>query len=491
MRGTSLALLATAAAAAVPVLSGRFGNHIGINLGVNYPYDYHEAEAVAALGGTLARWQADWAAIEAPPGAAYNWSATDALVSQLAAFRITPYVIIQPTHPGYDAGAWQTPALSGWPAFTKYAAAFAARYPLAAFELGNEANMEGKATPAAYASFAVPAAAVISTAAPSALVFAPAAASYLCSDNVWLVQFLRNLTSAGTATAFFTGISGWTQHPYVGETKAVSPEHDVRCNYTNGTSGGEIYDVERETLDFYGGQSVTFNVGERGFSSLCTAAEAYSHFGGCDDEFTKAAMYVRQTLWGHYKGGPSAGRDVDLPALWRAHSSSALVTTPAAVSGRSIHADPLASALPPRGFTMNYVLTDAYKSGKDILGKESYSALSVMATQLAGLFLIGRADTGSDDDTVALAFVSNVTLAAATAAGVAGGGSLIRSWAIWNKVNAASNATVNVAAGCSNAGAPAVLFNMTGGNTTLLLTSGSVTVPATVAPVYVVFTCVQ
>lgn len=192
MRYRSFLLAAALAAGSAPEAPAL----VGIS---THSLDPAEAPRYAAAGASVVRVDLPWSYVVHHDGE--HWEAYDALVAALLRQRITPLLILHWDGEGPVAGEAQTAELA------RFAAAAAARYPVAMFELLNEPNLQGEAwpyvAPEEYSRLAATVMPAIRAAAPQARVLGPALAG---PD----LAYLRRAIAAG----LLDQVDAVSVHPY-------------------------------------------------------------------------------------------------------------------------------------------------------------------------------------------------------------------------------------------------------------------------------------
>ncbi|MGC9259669.1 MAG: cellulase family glycosylhydrolase [Phycisphaerae bacterium] len=211
---------ATAGMAPVRTASRIPGPTVPDGLGVNIHWTNPRPGEMRMLAATGVRWirmDFAWGATETTKGQ-YNFAHYSRLITALRRYHIRPVLILNYGNPLYEHGAFPTTTVARH-AFAKWAATAVNTFRGygVMWEMYNEPNGMGHATPAQYAKLAIEVGRAIHKADPHALYVGPALAGM---DRPWLKQILQD----GVLKEF----DAITVHPY-----RQTPPETVVADYAN------------------------------------------------------------------------------------------------------------------------------------------------------------------------------------------------------------------------------------------------------------------
>ncbi len=203
-------------------------------------FGLHDADPVGASWpkapvGSLRIWDAGvvWNQVERTPGT-YDFSRLDAIVAAATAHHAAPLIVLgqtpvfhssRPRRVGaYGKGASAMPDLRSWSAYvravvSRYAGqASAQRVPGVAFQVWNEANVEGywSGTQAQMAALTAAAHRVVTTVARGSTLLEPAMATRTLGQRAWLRKFYAQRV-AGVPVADLADVVSLQLYPEVGQ----------------------------------------------------------------------------------------------------------------------------------------------------------------------------------------------------------------------------------------------------------------------------------
>ncbi len=281
---------ATAGMAPVRMASWIPGPTVPDGLGVNIHWTNPRPGEMRMLAATGVRWiRMDfvWGTTETTRGQ-YNFAPYVRLITALRRYHIRPVFILDYGNPLYEHGTFPTTPAARH-AFTKWAAAAVNTFRGygVMWEMYNEPNGMGHATPAQYAKLAIEVGRAIHTADPHALYVGPALAGM---DRPWLKQILQD----GVLKEF----DAITVHPY-----RQTPPETVVADYAN----------FRQLIAHYApaGKVVPLISGEWGYSTTWMKGDADRQGKYLAREFLTNLMdHIPLSIWydWHNDGAPAVGR---------------------------------------------------------------------------------------------------------------------------------------------------------------------------------------
>ncbi|MBC8034005.1 MAG: hypothetical protein H7Y03_07660 [Chitinophagaceae bacterium] len=330
--------------------SGVFRNHIGLNEGKKW--SKATISECARIGIKILRKDLEWDQVERQK-AVYDWAEIDEYLSECKLAGIKVILILGKVNKLYDSTATiPIPGNFLWEAYSNYVKASLRRYKKSdvMWELCTEPDiphMYADMTPVQFIRNALGVMELIRSIDPEATIAGPGSGFPLTWENEsWNRKVWENLLRQNKTNLFIKNLNVWTGHFYINK----APDNVY-------TEGVESYDLQRMLLNHFNAHHIPYATGERGFTANPKESQAYAFSG---NEYLRISYYLRQCLWGMYKE--------------------------------------------PHGFVINYVTTDIYNSGKDILYNPAGEAIKLMLDNVGDFHLEARISF-HDEGIVLLKFI--------------------------------------------------------------------------------------